>query len=433
MKIKRVSFKNYRNVPDMEKELDGCNILLVADNRFGKSNFIKGLLGTLGGNFGKGAIKNGQDRAEIEVRLSDFENEQPIPGTDYTFRAVITKKGEEEVVKWEVMAPNGMRDTKKTVIGTIAGELELGYNFVELSKTKSGKKQQIEIIKSFLDETTRKDLAVFESQAAHLYEQRTNIGRDLKSAQGFIKEAGLNPDDFTKYARPIDIKALLSEKDAIVKKNTQVNQVKARRDERGSRLLKIREQIAALQAEEQDLLNQDNQANEWLLQNHVSVTESLDSAIADAEQHNKMHERVMMLSKKQAEAAKLEENVQDLTVQYNLTKYAIAEAIRTMELPIEGVSFDEETLYYNGKPVDTDHMSQAEIMLFEAMLQMCKAPGAEVVFIQRGESIGRELFVELQSKAKVLGFQLIVEKMEMDTKELKVEFMPDFSKNESGS
>jgi hypothetical protein len=420
MKIQHIKFKDYRNVPDMDMELRGWNIILFGENTVGKSNFGKGILGTLGGSFGKNAIKTGKDKAEIVLNMADYENDQPIPGTEYTFKAMISKKGEEEVVKLEVTAPNGMRDTKKTVIGSIVGELELDYNFVELSKTPVGKKKQVEIVKQYLDEDTRESLRIEENKVKIAFDERTEIGRLLKSAQGFVKEAGLNPEDFKKYASPVDTKSLLQQRDDASKKNTKVNEVNMRREERAARLEAIQKEIEKLRAEEVQILDKNNQANEWLKFNHVCSLDPFDDNISDAEEHNKMHERVKMLLKKQNESKEYEDQVGDLTVQIETSRQAISDAIKDMEFPISGITFDADNVYYNGKMIDENNMSTAEIMILEAELKMCKAPGAEVLFVHRGESLGNKLLAELRDRAKARGMQLIMEQVERGTEELKV-------------
>ena len=94
MKIQKVRFFNFRNVPNIEKELNGSNIILLAENTKGKSNFIKGIQAALAGNVGPDAITNGQKEAKVDLVLSDFnEKGERIPGTDYLFcmRAYLDK------------------------------------------------------------------------------------------------------------------------------------------------------------------------------------------------------------------------------------------------------------------------------------------------------------------------------------------------------
>jgi DNA repair ATPase RecN len=425
MKIQTVKFKNYRNVPDMDMDLKGYNVILIGENTVGKSNFIKGVLGALGGNFGKNAIRKGADKAEIQIKMSDFSKGQVVPGTDYTFKAVISKKGEEEMVKLELTAPNGMRDTKKTVIGSIVGELELDYNFVELSKTPAGRKKQVEIIKSYLDEETKQVLRIEESKVKGYYDERTELGRELKSLQGFIKEAGLNPDDFKNYAKPVDTAQIVAQKAEADKKNQERMEIVFRMEERVSRAEKINQEMDRLKKETMDIADKNSRATKWLNENKEVNTDTFETELTKAGVHNSMHEKVQIFTKKQKEAVELENNLGELTVQIDSSRQTISDAIKDMDFPLPGISFDEENAYYNGKLIDTENMSTAEIMILEANLKMCKAPGAEVIFVQRGESLGTKLLEELRSQAHANGMQLIMEQVERGTEKLKIELVPE--------
>lgn len=438
MKTQKVIFKNYRNVPDMEKELNGQNILLLGENTVGKSNFIKAILGALGNGFGKNAVRTGQNSAEVEIRMADFtDDHQPIPGTEYTFRAEIEKKGEQEEVKLSVLAPGGLKDKRKSAIGSLVGELELDYNFVELSKTPAGKKKQVEIIKSYLTQDTREALQREQNKIDTAFSDRTEIGRKRDTAKGFVKEAGINPDDFKKYQKPVDTKALRTDLEKAVKKNEELEGVKKRIDERNATIPTKQDEIKALEAKIESIRNEiveisqkNSDAKKYLDQNKPVDTSDLQVQITAAEEHNKMHERVSMFEKKNKEAEEAEEEYGELTALIESGRQAISDTIKDCvnELPISGISFDQDNVFFNGKIVDENNMSTAEIMILEAQLKMCKAPGAEVLFIQRGESLGSKLLADLQAKAKENGFQIIMEQVERDTEELKIEFMPEYQK-----
>lgn len=429
MKIKKVKFTNFRNVPDIEKELNGSNILLLAENAKGKSNFIKGIQAALAGKLGKFAIAEGKDKSEVEVLMSDYDdNGQCIPGTDYTFKLKIRKdRGGDEKVGLEVIAPNGFKEERKTVIGSIAGEIELDYNFVELSKTATGKKKQLEIIKSYLDEETLKSLALYENKTKQYYDERTEINRDIKAIEGFIFESGLLPMDFTTYANKIDVTDLQAKITEGLAMNSKIKDVQERIKERYGRRGEIEAQIAQLQIELKNIEKKNDDAAEWLKQNKPVDIESLNAEMATASEHNMKHSKVMDLNKRNELLAELKDKAGELTALYESTKQAISDAIADMDHPIEGISFDSDNVYYKGKLVDESTMSTAEIMMLEAELKMCKAPGAEVVFIQRGESLGMQMLSTLQRVAKERGYQLIMEQVERGTEELRVEFMPDFT------
>lgn len=451
MKIQKVRFQNFKNVPNIEKELNGSNILLIADNTFGKSNFMRGIKAALAGTVGKNAIKEGEKKAEVEVGMADFNEEgQPIEGTDYTFKLKVRKNKEgDEVVALEVTAPNGMVETKKTMIGSIAGEVELDYDFVELSKSEKGKKKQVEIIRSYLSAEDKEALGVWESKAKKAYDDRTEIGRTVKTLEGYVAELGITSKDVEQYKDKKD-KEIKELNDAIEKAsetNTKIegvaDKVKLLQDRKGKipgDVKKAEDKIAAIKKEleeaELNLKSLESEAletedkitkgEEWLLKNKVVVIKDLQQQLNDANAHNINYEKVQMYHKKIKELNETKDSYADLTVVYETSMEAIQNTIREMEFPIEGVSFDENNVYYEGKMIDEACMSYAEIKIFEARLMSAKKSNTAVLFVDNGESIGLKKLIELQKEAEKHNMMIVMEQMTRGVEELRIEFMPEY-------
>src|SRR3990167_1743364 len=444
MKIQKVRFFNFRNVPDMEKEIAGSNILLLAENTKGKSNFIKGLKAALCGQLGPGAIKQGADKAEVEIALAQYENAQPVEGSEYTFKLTVKKdKDGTERAGLEVKAPNGFKETKKTVIGTIAGEVELEYDFVELSRTDKGRKQQLEILRGLLDDDTRTALELHENKAAQAYSERTEVNREIKRLEGWIATQGMDRELVEKYGTQenVDIAGLQTQ----IAKAHQHNSNRADVDRRlGDRVKQIQKnqteirnlelKIEAIKKESAELDKLNAQASEWMGLNKTIVTEALEQELNQAIETNKMIDRAKGLQGSLTELSQHKDRSGELTALYDSSRQAIADAIRDMHSPIEGLSFDETSAYYNGKLIHPDQLSTSEIMEFDIRLLIAKreaarkdgAALADVLFVERGESFGMGKLIELQKAAAVCGYQVIMEQVERGTEELRVELMPDY-------
>jgi hypothetical protein len=439
MKIQKVKFQNFRNVPDMERELNGANIILLAENTKGKSNFIKGLTGALTGKIGLHAIKDGEDESKVEVVLSDFNDKgEAIPGTDYTFKIKIRKdkEGEEKAIL-EVYAPNGFKEVKKTVIGSIVGEIELDYDFVALSKTKAGKARQLEIIKSYLDAETLQVLDLEQNKIKSAYDERTEIGRLKTSAEGFIKESKLTKEDFDTYKTKKDVGELKKKRDAqreekdkrfgkISEMNSKLTALDERKPTAEKELEEARAKVKALEAEIEDIATKKELGQKWLKENPEIDITSIESEYDSVIEFNSNVEKVEAVIKKQKELTANEEHYGELTALIDSSRQCISDTLRQMDFPIEGISFDEENVYFNGKLIDESTMSTSEIMMLEVELKMSRTPNAAVVFIQRGESLGTQMLSQLQKVAKERGYQLIMEQVERGTEELKIELMPNY-------
>lgn len=181
-----------------------------------------------------------------------------------------------------------------------------------------------------------------------------------------------------------------------------------------------------LQKECEEMLKLNTDAKNWLTANaKVDVTE-LNAELSTIGAHNEKHLLVKDFLAKRKEKEEKELEVGELTALIESNKQAINDTIRQMDFPIKGITFDDENVYFNDKLIDETSMSTAEIMILESELKFAKNPTAQVLFIQRAESIGLPLFKELQKRAKEKGMQIIAEQVERGTEELKIEFMPNF-------
>jgi len=445
MKIQKVRFFNFRNVPDMEKQIAGSNILLLAENTKGKSNFIKGLKAALCGELGPGAIRQGQDKAEVEIALAEYENAQPIEGSEYTFKLIVKKdKDGSERAGVEVKAPNGFKETKKTVIGTIAGEVELEYDFVELSRTDKGRKQQLEILRGLLDDETRTALELFENKAAQAYAERTEVNREIKRLEGWIATQGMDRELVEKYGAQenIDIGGLQTQIAKAHEHNSKRADVDRRLGDRGHQIQKnqteirnLELKIESIRRENAELDKLNIQASEWLGSNKEITSAALEQELSQAIETNKIIDRAKGLQGSLTELSQHKDRSGELTALHDSSKQAIADAIRDMHSPIEGLSFDENNAYYNGKLIHPDQLSTSEIMEFDIRLLIAKRQAtkagadkslADVLFVERGESFGMGKLIELQKAATACGYQVIMEQVERGTEELRVELMPDY-------
>ncbi len=196
---------------------------------------------------------------------------------------------------------------------------------------------------------------------------------------------------------------------------------------------KVKKSIEELQAEQKTLeegliknTTATDLAIQWLKDNPNKDVSKLNVELSNIGKHNEKNAQVKDFLAKKKEKQEKEAESGELTALIDSEKSAIHTTLRQMDFPVKGITFDEENVYFNGKLVDETAMSTAEIMMLEAELKMAKCPKAEVLFIQRGESLGLPLLKELQASAKKRGLQIVMEQVERGTEELKIEFMPKF-------
>lgn len=418
MKIEKVTIENFKNLKNIDEAIKGKSILLLAENGKGKSSFMQAIQVTLGSsNMPPNPITDGEESGSIEV-VTD-EN-----GNQYTFRMKM-EKGKPPVV--EVTAPNGIRDRRKSIIGSIVGEIDFDlHEFVRLSETTTGKKKQVEIIKSFFPEEIKTKLAEIELRIANSFEDRTEINRKAKFIAGALNEFGLSKEDFKTYATTIDISKAQADYEAVGTINSEIAAVEERMKIRKEELTEFDEQIAAIQKKCRENEAKNIEAEEYLKDNKKQDLEPLRQKMETSQDHNLKAQKVQEYKEKSLEKEKLEDEAGEMTVLIETSRQALADATREMDMPIDGLSFNDEALLYNGHEVDINTLSTSEIMHLGIQLKMAKNPNVKVLFIENGESLGTDRLKEIQKLCEKYDYQIIMEQVERGTEELKVEIMPKF-------
>ena len=419
MKIMRVSIVNFKNLRKLEKEIKGKNILLLADNEKGKSSFMQAIRITLGsGDMPPTPITHGEQNGQIEV-VTD-EN-----GNEYTFRMTF-QEGKKPML--EVIAPNGLRDNRKSAIGSIVGEIDFDlHKFVTMSETTAGRKEQIKIIRSLLPEEVQRDLNEHEDRIEMHFETRANINREIKALKGFIEESGLQPLDFKMYENPVDTQRLQSDYNKQLEENAKIQGVKDRFETRKDEITRINDEIKRLQDQKSKQEVDQANAEKYLDKNKIKDTEAKQHQLNTANEHNIKHSRVKDFAAKMAELTKREEESGELTALIDSSREALADAVRNdIEMPVPDLTFNEDTLLYKGQEVNINTLATSQIMHLGIQLKMAQHPNVKVLFIENGESLGIKKLKQIQDLCKEFDYQIIMEQVERGTDELKIEIMPKY-------
>lgn len=428
MKILSVNIKNFRNLEDVSQVINGSNILLIGENTVGKSNFIKAIEIALGmtSRVGENPVMDGKKESHIEVITG-------ADGKNYTFE--VKFKAGSTTPTLTVTGPDGLRNKTKSAIGSIVGEIDFDIDkFVEMSKTAKGRKEQVEIVKSFFPEDIQIALRKYENHVASLYEDRTDVNRRIKDKEGAISQLDITGDTVKKYKEPKDFSHLSSQIKEANDRKVNIEKASMAREQHVKTAISCREEIQKLHLKilESEKMIEEAEADikkidAWTAKNPLIDTQALMNEMEEGNKHNILHERVKNALALQKELEELRSEAEDMTVRIETERQLIADTIRDMEeqMPIDGLTFNDESLFYQGRPVDESTLSTSEKMMLGARLKIAKNPNVPVLFIQQGESLGTKKFNDLISMAKEHDFQIIMEQMVRGEEELRIEFIPE--------
>lgn len=444
-KIYRVSIKNFKAIESLETEINGNNVLLYGENDTGKTTFIQAIEYSLGLNVQPPeAFHDGANEYSIQVDTGDGEK-------SYTF-TVTAKKGKSP--KIEVKGPDGIPTTKKGIISQLVGSIEFDvFEFVEQSKTKTGRQKQVELVKSLLPQETRDELERVKDKINERYQQREEKGREIKTLKGFLENSGLTDEDFENYQLYFPLEEIQTEynnalkhnqgHDARLKElneeipnkkrelNKEITETDQEIEELEAKLKKLKEKRESKQKEFNDLDKRAEQVNEEL-QNagDKKDLEAINQRLKDAQEHNKKVDKVAEYKESHEQLEKLQSDYEDLTDRIQRGREHYQKTVRESELPIEGLSFDEETIYFQGYPVDENQISHSQIMLLGAKIKVAQSKNFSVLFLQGLESIGQKKLDQLKKLCQEENFQLIGEHVQRGQEELKVVIEPEEPENQ---
>lgn len=416
MKIKKFKIKNFRNIAELEAEPNGCHVLLLGDNSVGKSSTIEAILSCLGKKDNPlNPVQFGKDNAEIEVESTD--------GT--VFKVKYNKRGDPS---FEVIAPNGLKDSRKSAIQQVVGkDIDFDvYEFVRWSKSAEGRRKQIELVKSLLPNGIIEQFNDIERQIATAEKLRTEIGRNRDMFEAMMKGAKIEQYDIENYTEKIDSASL-------VKKINEANEINDKRkraidalNNHKDRISEIDALIETLIKEKQERAVKIEKINEWLDANKEVDTSELTEKLSKITEHNLKVEKVIEYNKNSEKYDELNKQYVSLSQEIQKKREKKKSLIADCgAIPIKGLWFDEDRLYLGKVPIDSDTLSTSQIMHLGVQIQCAKNPRMKIMCIARGESLGTARLKEIQKLAEQYGYEIIMEQVIRDEEELRLEFYCD--------
>jgi chromosome segregation ATPase len=270
-----------------------------------------------------------------------------------------------------------------------------------------------------------------EKEIDNRYKDRTAINQKVESLKGYIKECKLYGDDLK--VQPVDVTAINAELEKANTFNTKVRDVKKRADDREKSITEKEAKIEALKAEIAELervteveKTVQKDALKWIAEKGIEInTASLVEQINNASEINVKAQQAKEQLDRMKKLESFEAEAENFTVEIELKREAIRDCIRDIDSPVQGLTYEGETLLYNGNPVDDTTLSTSEIIELGCKMAIAKNPNCGILFVSQGESLGNERLKLIQELAKKNNWQIIAEQMVRGNETLEMELMVD--------
>lgn len=382
-KITTAELNNFQKVSYAKIEPSGNVIVLAGKNGAGKTSTNDGLEATLTGHNGrniKRPVKDGHGKASIEIKLSDgstlIRGYTPSGTTLKGLDAAGNKFGQREL------------DARISSLG-IDGRKFIGM----------GEKDQLKALLSIVDLPFNP--AELDADRKRVFDERANVGRDGKAIGDVTVDKSLPTEE---TAAGEIIAAIRAAEDAKRELVEAENGVKIAADNVNAITAKIAELTADLANWEVTL-----KARKTGLKAtpQPADTTALEAELAAVEDNNAAIRANNAARVQEARKEELRANYAALTAELEAIDKTKADGLASAEMPIEGLTFDDEGVLYQGVPFS--RASGREQLIVSCAMIMATNPEIRVIVIRDGNVLDMEGMALLQDMAEATDFQIFIE------------------------
>jgi predicted ATP-dependent endonuclease of OLD family len=445
MKVEKVEIQNFKGIEKMDVELAGRSIYVLGKNEAGKSSLLDAIFLALDSKkVVKHPLKQGEKNGRISVQLDN----------GYKVERIIKESG----VTLQIETPDGFKSSTKKTLENLTGDISFDvFRFVELSKSKPGRREQVEMVTSLLSEKDKEKIEKCNDEIANIKTRRQEIFKEGKTNKGEKEslEAEVENHDPAKYTNYVDTKELAREYQDRQRKITEYSQTEMQQARELNELqrkkevaereateaeqeikeleLKLQKAKETKQARADEAKDMDKKIKGKIEENKKTLAGmekpevgDLGAEIQEAEKHNKIADKfrkIEELAEKLMAGGEEYKALGKKVDELNQQKFEAAS-----KLPIEGLTFDDNVLYLDGLEVDDTVLSTSQIMKLGIGLAMAKNPNFKGLKIPQGESLDSENMKAIIELAEKEGYQMFIEKVTTDEK-VKVQIVEKLPKN----
>jgi DNA repair exonuclease SbcCD ATPase subunit len=403
MKIIKLKAENVKRLRAVEVTPAGSVVTITGKNGEGKTSLLDSIVYAIGGKkfIPAEPIRRGERTAEIEVDLGDLVIKRRFKGEN-TYLEVTNKDG-------------AVQKSPQSILDKLKGAV--GFDAVEFSRLKSDK--QLETLKSLVG----LDFADLDNRRQAAYDNRTNVNRDLKTAEARLKALPYHDDapdgevSVTELARDLEARQLQNAENAevrsalrgkssevelckqqIAETEKEIARLEAERDREKERLKACSESAERLTAEVDKLEDRDVEE----IRTKIAGAEDANRKVRENKTRETIAEEVDLLTAKSGSYTTAIDAV-------DAEKKAMVAAAK---MPVENLGLGECGVELNGLPLD--QASSAEQLRVSVAIGLALNPTLRVLTIENGSLLDETSMKMVAEMASDADSQLWVEVVDSD-------------------
>jgi DNA repair exonuclease SbcCD ATPase subunit len=395
MKITKLIGENIMRMKAFSINPKDGSVIISGKNGAGKSAVLNSILFALTGKESQKLtpkpIREGADEARIRLSISD----------KYTVDVQYKKGGIRKLYIYN--ADGTVRKSPQALLDDMIGDLTIDPTEIIQMKPKELKELLLRV--TGLEEKIGK----LEDDRAKIYDKRTSVGRDIRKGESLLQEyEGVNfstvPD------KEISVSELSMELRNAEKYNQDIDRL---RDETDS----IRDGIDDWEKKIEEIKKEIALAKEDLMQKEKELKGMKYKDITKMEEDLSKAEDINIKVREKAKYQEGKKQQVNATKEYKKLTNGIKDIdkkkedlLKNAELPIKGLSVDEEGTVYNGIPYT--QISDGEKLRVAMAIAVAKNPDLRVVLIRNGSLLDSSNFKMIEEIADKKDYQVWIEKVD---------------------
>lgn len=382
-KVTTATLTKFQKLTFAKIEPSGNLIVLAGKNGAGKTSFNDGLEAGFTGHNGrniKRPIKDGSGKASIEIDLSD--GSKLIRG--YTPSGTTLKGIDAQGVKFG----QAQIDARLSSLGID------GRKFIGLDE-----KKQLAALLDIVDLPFKP--AELDAQKKALEAERVQVGRDGKAIGDVTVDASLPTEETSAQEIIASIRAAEEAKRVIDAEDRAFQLAETNIATIAAQISRLTEELAEWTA--------NREAHVLALQTLPAPadTTELEAQLATVEDANAAIRANNLAIAQDARKTELRTKYDGLTADIKALETRKAEGLAKADMPIEGLTFDDEGVLYQGVPFS--RASGREQLIVSCAMIMATNPEIRVIVIRDGNVLDMEGMQVLQDMAEAADFQIFIE------------------------
>jgi len=387
MKIIELKSSNIKRLKAVELKLDEKKnlVLITGKNAQGKSSLIDSIWYALGGKkiAPEQPIREGADEAEISIDVSGY---------------MVHRKFTENGSYLKVTNKDGSNySNPQEFLDYITGRL----SFDPLLFSRLDAIKQVEQLR----EIVGLDFSKLDEKKKKLIEDRLLVGRELKALPKLSDDIILADVEKTSNQKESLVSELSNQLTIETNKRNDFTGAKHEIENNNNAIKILEEKIKEYKTRNEELSKVED--------TKVDLDE-LFKKISNAEEFNTKIRKAKEIINNKNKADSKDKEYKDLTDKIKAVEKEKATQLSEAKMPIEGLSFDEDTVLYKGIPYD--QISSAEQLRVSMAIAMASNPKLKVILIKDGSLLDQENLKVIEGMAKDKDFQVWIEAVSNDSK-----------------